>query len=641
MKFIKKKIQLKFPSRSTIAGTTRGTTRGTVRSKIRGTIRRTIRGTIRRTIRGTIRRTIRGTIRRTKSSALPDGQLETQLSRDESNSEERASGIVHNPGSSKEKEEEKEEEEDKEEQQRADQGEVQESGTDSEEKGKEEEEDKEEEEEKEEEKDKSSPQVTPVHQDQAGGTVSTGLSEEEISKRDKPESDEEGSTEVDGRSKPVENSEVESRNDDTEGSMLTERDVSAGEGISADGPNPKEPVTGELGTESSDLTPDNSPTRDTPPSVSEDNPDDSETTLQDGQQDQDNKAPKVEEVPPSELPPSAPEKVEQLQEENDSQLQPQQHSQPHGETQPTHREGLPESESDEQLENEERSLPGSPPEKLEDPSADVASSLSQEQAKNLPQSDSTVHVETVIHKGDESVKREKQHEDEDSSTGDVTDEESAAGRRVEAEQQRADQGEVQESGTDSEEKGKEEDEDKQQVKEVEEDKEDKQNILDPVNLPEGTTHNTVDENEKVVEEKEDQQKEEEKEDQQKEEEKVEIKEEDVKNIVQEILQEGETEEAEEAEETSEDLSEENSQINEAEDKNKESEKENGKEASNVPPNDITAYKELSMEYEHINEAKKFSDDLIKSLVTSIGGDTSTVNVLKDLEKDMRQFFLQI
>ncbi|SBS98694.1 merozoite surface protein 3 [Plasmodium malariae] len=194
------------------------------------------------------------------------------------------------------------------------------------------------------------------------------------------------------------------------------------------------------------------------------------------------------------------------------------------------------------------------------------------------------------------------------------------------------------------EQGKEEDEEERKgVEEHQEEspsslseKVDNQNILEPVNLPQGKTHNTVDEDEKVIEENEEKQKEEDEEDI--------IKAEEVQNIVKEILQEGEEEgkeEGEEEEEDEEQAGEYNSHGKQDKTEGVNNELLKEKEESTPPPNDTTLYKYFSMEYEDDNESKKFADELINTLVTSVGGDTSTVNTLKDLEKDMRQFFLNI
>ncbi|SBT70785.1 merozoite surface protein 3, putative, partial [Plasmodium malariae] len=151
------------------------------------------------------------------------------------------------------------------------------------------------------------------------------------------------------------------------------------------------------------------------------------------------------------------------------------------------------------------------------------------------------------------------------------------------------------------------------------------NTHESINLPRGKIYNTPNEDERVVEKNERKQREEGK---------NVIEEEYVQKLVEDLLQTGEEEEEEEQDEQ-------NSHGKEDKVEGKIEEMLIEKEEIIPPFNDTTFYKYFSPEYEDDSENEKFADELIKTLDTSIDGDTSIVNIFEDLEKAMYQFFLHI
>ncbi|SBT86734.1 merozoite surface protein 3, putative [Plasmodium malariae] len=171
---------------------------------------------------------------------------------------------------------------------------------------------------------------------------------------------------------------------------------------------------------------------------------------------------------------------------------------------------------------------------------------------------------------------------------------------------------------------KEDEVDDQHAKKIQYQKGDNWNTHESINLPRGKIYNTPNEDESVVEKNERKQREQGK---------NVIEEEYVQKLVEDLLQTGEEEEEEQDEQ--------NSHGKEDKVEGKIEEMLIEKDEIIPPFNDTTFYKYFSPEYEDDSENEKFADELIKTLDTSIDGDTSIVNILEDLEKAMYQFFLHI
>ncbi|SBT86729.1 merozoite surface protein 3, putative [Plasmodium malariae] len=167
------------------------------------------------------------------------------------------------------------------------------------------------------------------------------------------------------------------------------------------------------------------------------------------------------------------------------------------------------------------------------------------------------------------------------------------------------------------------------------------NVLEPVKLPDQATQNITDVDESVVEEREEQQGEEEED----------ISDDTMEDMIQEVI-EGVMEEMKQQEDADageeENIDEDDANVDQLREsdipkkhdvegaKNKEQENEN----YNVPSQVTNTHNSLVDNYTYLADAKKEAEQLIKKMVTLVGGDPEIVDSLKDLAEDMGHYLLQ-
>ncbi|SBT86730.1 merozoite surface protein 3, putative [Plasmodium malariae] len=177
----------------------------------------------------------------------------------------------------------------------------------------------------------------------------------------------------------------------------------------------------------------------------------------------------------------------------------------------------------------------------------------------------------------------------------------------------------------------------QPMVQIQKGKKEEQNILEPVSLPNGETHNTVDVDEAITDEIEEEQK-------QEEDEEEDISEEEIQKLIQDDgMQEGERLKEGDDEEEEEDEIEKNEEENETNNPDKADEsghinKVKEGETKNEAPNDNNIHKSLTEEYKNDNDVKKVAEEVVKKVIDSVSSDTTVLNTLKGLENYMHQYF---